>query len=206
MLLIEVMKSWILLAAALCASAASAETLSQNERDRAMSALHASRKSLLDSVAGLSVKQLAYKPGPDRWSVAEVVEHLAETETMLFEMVSKKLMASPPAPEKKDLAKGNDQSVVDMFTSRANRAEAPPPVRPTGRFKTIEDALSAFKERRAHTILYAEKTPDDLRAHFAEGFGKPVDAYQILLGIAGHTNRHVAQIQEVKAAEGFPKK
>jgi hypothetical protein len=35
--------------------------------------------------------------------------------------------------------------------------------------------------------------------------GREQDAYQLILVIAGHTERHVAQIDEVKADPRYPK-
>ena len=68
------------------ASPAFAETLTQGERERAMSELHATRKQFLDSVAGLSDAQWNFKPSPDVWSVAEVAEHIAISEDMIFKL------------------------------------------------------------------------------------------------------------------------
>src|SRR5438045_3372548 len=62
------------------AAPAFGETLTQGERERAMSELHATRKQFLDSVAGLSDAQWNFKPAPDVRSVAEVAEHIAVSE------------------------------------------------------------------------------------------------------------------------------
>ena len=43
--------------------------MTQEERDFAMSSLHASRKLFLDAIAGLSDAQWKFKPAPDRWSI-----------------------------------------------------------------------------------------------------------------------------------------
>jgi hypothetical protein len=197
-----------LLAAAILGAAGStfAQPLTQGERDFAMSALHASRKSLNDAVAGLSAKQLSYKAAPDRWSVAEVVEHLAETEVFLFELSTKKALGFPADPSKQELVKGKDKDVMAQFASRATKVEAPPPVRPTARYANFAATLAAFEQRRAATIQYVEKSPDPLRLHFIDFGGNPIDAYQILLGIAGHTDRHVDQIREIRNTPGFPKR
>jgi hypothetical protein len=50
---------------------------------------------------------------------------------------------------------------------------------------------------------YAGKTSDDLRAHAVPEWG--VDAYQCLLEISTHEQRHILQIREIKANPGFPK-
>ena len=57
-----------------------------------------------------------------------------------------------------------------------------------------------------HLDVYKRQTQDPLREHF---FKHPVlgdlDAYQWILLISAHTERHVNQILEVKASPGFPK-
>jgi hypothetical protein len=48
-------------------------------------------------------------------------------------------------------------------------------------------------------------TDEDLRMHVGKmPFGK-IDAYQMVLMIAAHTNRHTQQLNEVKADPNFPK-
>ena len=65
--------------------------------------------------------------------------------------------------------------------------------------------VAAFRERRGKTIDYASKTKDDLRARVGDSPIGPLDAYQWLLFIAGHSERHLAQLREVKADPKFPK-
>src|SRR5712672_1484573 len=74
------------------ASPAFGETLTQVERERAMSELHATRKQFLDSVAGLSDAQWNFKPSPDVWSVAEVAEHIAVSEDTILKLVTDQVM------------------------------------------------------------------------------------------------------------------
>jgi hypothetical protein len=56
----------------------------------------------------------------------------------------------------------------------------------------------------ATMLAYATTTIDDLRAHTVPEWG--VDAYQCLLEISTHEQRHILQIREIKAAPGFPKR
>jgi len=185
-----------------------AEPLAQRERDYAMSALHASRKALHDAVATLSEAQWKFKAAPGRWSIAEITEHVADTEPFLFGY-QQMLLKQPAKPALKELAKGNDEAILKAVTSREQKAQAPPQLAPKSKYAAPAQALAAFNAERLKTIRYAESSPDPMRDHLAENFGpsgKPMDAYQFLLMLAAHTDRHVAQINEVKAAAGFPKK
>jgi uncharacterized damage-inducible protein DinB len=187
------------------ASPSAPATLTPQERDAALKQFETTRDNFLKSIAGLSQKQWAFKPAPDRWSVAEVAEHIAVSESAIFGLVQK-LMASPAAPEKRDLVKGKDQMILERVPDRSHKAQAPEFLRPTGRWATEAELAKAFEDSRAATMEYIRTTNDDLRDHF---FDHPVfgtmDGYQWLLLISSHSARHTAQIEEVKADPNFPK-
>lgn len=189
------------------AQGAVAEGPTKGERERGMSELHATRKMFLDAVAGLSNAQWDFKPSPTTWSVAECAEHIAISEDTLFELVTKKVMASPAAPEKRAEVTPNDAKVLKGFADRSSKFQAPESLRPARRWATKEELIAHFKESRDRTIRYLETTQDDLRVHFAPHpvFGL-MDGYQWLLGIAAPSDRHTQQILEVKANPAFPKK
>jgi hypothetical protein len=183
-----------------------AEPLSRNERNRAMSELHATRKAFLDATTGLSAAQWNYKPGTDRWSVGEIAEHLTLTEDGLFQMVTQKLMQTPADPAKRESVKGKDKTVLEMVPDRSTRVEAPEPFRPTGKWSDRQALIEEFKKRRDRTIEYVDTTNDELRLHFAPlGAMGDLDGYQYILMMAAHTWRHLDQMKEVKAAPGYPK-
>ena len=57
-------------------SFAQTTALTQAERDAALSQLQRTHDAFVKSISGLSIKQWTFKPAPDRWSVAEVAEHI----------------------------------------------------------------------------------------------------------------------------------
>jgi hypothetical protein len=181
-------------------------TLTPEERESALKSFQTTRDNFLKSIAGLSQKQWTFKPGPDRWSVAEVAEHITVSESSLSGLVEQKIMMSPAAPEKREQVKGKDEMILQRVPDRSHKAQAPEFLRPTGRWTTEADLTKAFEESRKATIDYIRTTNDDLRDHF---FDHPVfgtlDGYQWLLLISSHSARHTAQIEEVKADPNFPK-
>ncbi len=182
------------------------EALTQGERDRAMSSLHASRKLFLDSVAGLSSDQWTFKPGPDRWSIADCAEHIALSEDFLMSMIKDKILASPaPAAKKTDRTK--DERIEAVLTDRSHKAQAPEPLRPSHKFASPQDAVDHFRKARDANIKWIETTNADLRDHLAES--RPLgdlDAYQWVLYMSAHTMRHTEQINEVKESPNYPKR
>lgn len=178
-------------------------SLTEGERTAAISLLQRTRADLLTSVAGLTPAQLTWKADSSRWSIAQCVEHITLAEIGIF-MQQQGAMQAPADPARRAEVKLTDEQVVQYLTNRKGKAEAPAIIRPTGRFPTVEAALQAFGQQRDKTIAYVQTTPDDLRTHYWKHFIGLVDAYQTILLLAAHSERHRLQIEEVKATLAFP--
>jgi len=198
------MKTVSLLCATLVVGAgAFGQTLTQADRDKAVQYLQQTRDTVVEAVKGLSDAQMKFKAAPDRWSVAETLEHIAKSEDLIFQNVVNQVMKAPAGPADRDTAK-IDSMVLAMVPDRSHKAQAPPPLVPKGEW-TPAETLEHFQASRAKTIAFLESTPD-LRAHVADSpIGQPLDAYEWLLFIGAHSERHTKQILEVKADPNFPK-
>ncbi|OLC88892.1 MAG: hypothetical protein AUH88_00130 [Acidobacteria bacterium 13_1_40CM_4_61_5] len=183
--------------------AAFGQALTQADRERSVKYLQQTRDGVVGATKGLSEAQMKFKPAPDRWSVAETLEHIALAEDFLLQNISEKIMKAPPGSTDRDTAK-IDAMVLAMIPDRSHKAQAPPPLVPTSRW-TPAETLDHFLKSRAKTIGFLESTPD-LRNHVADSpLGQPLDAYEWLLFIGAHSERHTKQILEVKADPNFPK-
>lgn len=180
--------------------------LTTEEREAALKSLQATHDAFLKSIAGLSEKQWKFKPAPDRWSVAEVAEHIAVSESTIFGMVQGKVMTSPATPEKRAEVAGKDEIILTKVPDRSRKAQAPEFLKPTNRWATEAELTKAFEDSRKATMDYVRTTNDDLRDHFGpHPLLGPLDAYQWILLISAHSERHTKQIEEVKADPNFPK-
>jgi len=180
-----------------------AQTLSPADRDRAVQYLEQTRDGVVAATKGLSEAQLKYKSAPDRWSVADTLEHIAVSEDFLLANVKNNVMKAPAGPADRDTAK-IDASVLAVIPDRSRKAQAPPELVPKGRW-TPSEALDHFLKSRAETIAFLQATPD-LRQHVTDSpFGQKLDAYEWLLFIGAHSERHTKQIVEVKSDANFPK-
>jgi hypothetical protein len=191
------------------ATALLAGPLTQSDRDRALSELQTSQKQFVDAIAGLSPAQWTYKAGPDRWSIAEVAEHIIAAEDYIGALVTKQIMGSPADPAKAEHRdpeiKKMDEGFLAGLRDRSHKANAPGEIAPKGIYKTPGEAAAAFQAARDKTLAYVRTTNDALREHFATPFpGFEMDGVQGLLMIAGHNERHVLQMQEVKESPGYP--
>jgi len=188
----------------LLAATAFGQTLTQADRDRGLQSLEQTRDGVVAAVKGLSDAQMKFKPAPDRWSVAETLEHITLAEDFLFQNITNNIMKAPAGAADRDTAK-IDAFVLSAIPDRSHKAQAPEPLRPTGRW-TPAETLDHFVQSRAKTIAFLQSTPD-LRAHVVNGppLNQPLDAYDWLLFISAHSERHTKQILEVKADPNFPK-
>lgn len=185
-------------------AAAQAQTLTSADRDKAMQYLESTRQGVVDATKGLSPAQWNFKAGPDKWSVAEVTEHIAAAEDYIRGMVVEKVMAAPARPAGEDVA-AIDAMVVQAIPDRSQKKQAPEPLKPTNRFGSPDGSLKHFLESRTTTEDFLTKTTD-LREHAADSpLGKKLDGYEWVLFIAAHSERHTKQILEVKSDPNFPK-
>lgn len=189
----------------LASSAPIAEEISSQERAKLVQYLTKTRDQVLEETTKLSAAQWSFKPAPDRWSVGEVVEHLALAEAFIFDMQQKTVAGATATPDQRAAAQGRDEMILKRIPDRTQKANAPEPIQPNQRLGSRADVLAAFKERRAKTIEYANKTSDDLRGRVGDSPLGPLDAYQWLLFMGAHSERHLGQIREVKAHAQFPK-
>jgi DinB superfamily len=188
-----------------CSTATSlhAQELSQAEKDRAVQYLEKTKQGVLDATKGLTEAQWNFKPGPDRWSIAQCLEHIAAAEDYIRGMDAEKVMAAPAVPGRD--TKKTDDAVIAMVPDRSQKAQAPEPLVPTNRFGSPDGSLKHFVESRAKTEDFVKTTPG-LRDHAVDSpMGAKLDGYEFVLLIAAHSERHTKQILEVKADPNYPK-
>jgi uncharacterized damage-inducible protein DinB len=182
---------------------AHAATLTETDKRKGLAQLERTRAGVVEATKGLSPSQWNFKPGPDRWSVAEVVEHIAVVEEFLLENTSQKVMKAPAGNADRDYAR-TDELVLTAIADRTKRVQAPEPVVPKGRWSP-QESLGRFLKVRQRTVEFLKSTPD-LRDHVVDSpLGQPLDAFQWLLYISAHSDRHTKQMLEVKADPNFPK-
>ena len=173
-------------------------TLSAEERTLLVQLLTGSADRFLDSIDEVPAGMWAAKPRDGGWSVAECAEHVALTEEWIRNLINGQVLASDPVPDKPRQA--DNEAVVRTIRDRTTRIRTYDFLEPRGRWKTPGDIADEYRAKRGETIEWVEHTADPLHFHFAPmpGLGE-LDAYQWLLLLAAHTDRHVAQIEETKA-------
>jgi hypothetical protein len=171
---------------------------SSDDKNEILRLLEDSRRELHAAVAGLSDAQAATAPEPERWSVLECLEHVIAVEQVFLGRLKDAAEADAPAADKE-----REAALLARVVDRANRAQAPEPVRPSGRFRNLSDALESYNAARTDTLRFVEENHSSLypRAIAHARFGA-LNGYEYVLLICGHGRRHTAQILETRAAVG----
>ena len=167
--------------------------------------LRDSARVFVDSVAGLSPPQLAFRPAPDRWSIAETAEHVILAEVGSSKLMRGRMIRESTPADLLAATAGGDERIDGRLLVRAGVLPAPDFVMPTGRWPTAVEMVDVFHESRQATITFLSTTPLDLATYAAPhpALG-PLTGLQWAYFLVRHCLRHVDQIDEVKATAGYP--
>jgi len=178
----------------------------EKDREFALKYANDTRDDFVKQLTGLSDSQLNFRAAEGRWTIGEIAEHIIVTENALRGMIMDGAMKSP-VPAGKDDFRMNDVAVILAITNRQQKFNAPEQIRPNGRWKTTAELLANFDFSRKQTIDSMKSVKDDMRSHFMNTplIGR-TDAFQGFLFMIGHSERHLAQLKEVKAEAKYPAK
>lgn len=157
---------------------------------------------LSNAVESIPRDQREKKPSPDRWSVAEVIEHLSIVETRIGRVFDAKLAEARTAGavrEERDSTPVVGSIDMDRVLDRSRRLTAAEASLPSGKLDA-DAAWSALE--RARTALR-----DSVRAADGVALGEivqphpvlgPINLYQWIAFVGGHEARHAAQVMELR--------
>jgi uncharacterized damage-inducible protein DinB len=170
--------------------------MAPKERSEIVENLERSRQQFLAVVAGLTEEQAKLRPGPERWSVLDCVEHVTTVEERFLGWLQASQKLDEPRVDKE-----KEATLTARLPDRSTRVKAPEAVLPSGRFTTLEQALEQFNAGRNRSVQFAEDRCDDLYCLAGEHprFG-PLNGVEFMIIIAGHSLRHGEQIRETRAA------
>jgi DinB family protein len=186
-------------------------TLQPAEIDQAVQCFAQAREHVRNVTTGLSEAQWRFKTAPDRWCIAEILEHMVLTQERVFGRVTNLLSQSPAPPPDRDHSQ-IDRVVLEKLPDRSIKAKAPEFIEPTGQLNPA-DAFERMDTNYRRLTEYVQSTPG-LREHIldapplrivTEGAYTTMDGYQWALTVARHDERHVQQIMEVKQHPDFPR-
>lgn len=173
---------------------------SETDRKYLLTNLIRSRDELIAETKGLTTQQYSFHESPDRWSINEVVEHLALYELVFDNEINKALRQG-----KRNLPAKADSTFLNfiMQYQKHYTLEYSKPfsfTMPMG-LNSLENNLAWFNKMRNESIAYVGSTPDDLKAYFND-WG---NIHQIYIYTFGHIDRQLRQIRKIKQHSGYPK-
>jgi uncharacterized damage-inducible protein DinB len=164
--------------------------------------LDSERTELFEAVELVPTELRDQPPGPGRWSVAQVLQHLVIIEKRIGTGTTKwvgEAVAGGLGPELETSSVLNSLD-LEMIADRSSRRNAPEEVRPNGDLDAAS-AWTALEQTRA--ALRAGVLPGDglalaevIQTHPVLG---PINLYQWLLFVGSHEVRHTAQVREIAA-------
>jgi hypothetical protein len=176
--------------------------------DRALLTQHLSRTRdlLLNEISSLRVDQWMFRPDEETWSIAECADHVLTIERRIFSMVSKVMQAAPPDPARGAQVQHKTSKLLAAVPARETRVKVPAGIENHTHSATPEDFIPPFEERRALVLRYVAETQDPVHDRVSPHIVfNDLDGCQWLLMIALHSQRHAAQMAEVKAHPRYPK-
>lgn len=152
--------------------------LSFEQKSNATEYLTSTRDNLLSALGGLSDSEWDFKPAVDRWSIAEIVEHVVLVENRVHALIG--AMTDAPSAEPDRIDSQVDEFVLAEVPRRFTKVQAPLQVQPSGRWNPAE-TLERFLGSRTQTLQLLDAAPA-LRGHVVRHpiFG-PWDGYQWIL-------------------------
>jgi DinB superfamily len=176
-----------------------------SEVRRLIDAAVAARDRVVRTVEGLSPAQAAFRPAPDEWSITENVEHLAIVEVRYANRIwaaADGMRSGRPISQAEPIHRG--RSIEEIVATWGPRLQAPEEARPrlggplafwVAALRNGAGLVAALEGALAGLDL------DTLMVPHAAG---PLDARQRLGLVRLHLEMHLAQIQGVTRAPGFP--
>jgi DinB superfamily len=166
--------------------------------DALLALLDRERAAFLAQVERVPGALQARRLAPDRWSVAEIVEHVARIDRGVGKLIALRSAQPVPATPEQLAAARLTPEMIARVRSRAERVEAPERVRPTGTLSP-EDALEQLANARAAlkaAFLAADPSVLDGGVHPHPVIG-PVTIRGWVELAAHHDARHAQQIAEL---------
>jgi DinB superfamily len=172
------------------------------DRQYTLDNMRRTRDELVKETENLTPAQWAFRDSAHRWSIAQVVEHLALWEIIWAREIG---MGCRSKPQPELNATSRPDSYYSDFIMEDKQHTASDFSVPTG-FMTGKDNLTFFLRGRDQAIKFVETTKFDMRAQFElVNTPNPRNMHQVLIYQWGHVDRHLKQIRKLKAHKNYPK-
>jgi hypothetical protein len=158
------------------------------------------------AVSGLNDAQVQFRLAEDEWTIAEIAEHIGIVNGG-FLRITYKLLKQAESAGAPPLAGLSLSYVLLDAEGRQNPARFPAPeiVRPKGG-QAVADSLAKITQNWADFQIVRPRleAADCSQPKFPHPAVGEINAYQWLIVMGEHLDRHCGQIERLKAAPGYP--
>lgn len=169
--------------------------LTTKERHTLVTELKSSKNDFLNSVEGLSTKQLNFKIGKNGLSLKDCVYKLISIENNLW-MATKASLKQETTSVKKTMP--DDEALYSFAQQKNFQCNEL-------KFENIEKALKFYKDQRNEMLRYVHTSTENVRAHVGKTCIGNFDAYQLILLNTFFSKYYTQQIEKLKTDPNFPK-
>src|SRR5271156_3049884 len=156
--------------------------MNEAELKKHLDAAEKSPKEIAAAVSGLPDKTLRYKPSPEKWSVLEILGHLADIEIVYGYRLRQMLAAAKPvmAPIQ-----------VDAWARSLNYLSSPP-----------SELVAFYGLGRHHNLrlLRSLKASDLSKSAYHPELQREITVADLVERMGGHGAGHLQQIEKLKTA------
>lgn len=163
------------------------------------SANNAIRERFISTATGITTSEAAALPDGEKWSLAELVEHIALVNGAMCQICTKLMTKS----QDEGNASTGKYEISDSFIEKAagiadKKLEAPDFVRPEGG-KSIQASMAVIEgnNEKLQSLLPLFEAYDGNTHKFPHPFFGDLSAVEWLLLIGRHEGRHTAQIERI---------
>jgi len=152
--------------------------------------------AMLGTVEGVSEVAFLHKSSADKWSIAEVIEHVISVETGIMGNLQR--LGAAPGEKTLDTPPTTEE-IISRSADRTDLAISPAQFIPKGVFSDKSEAIVAFQNHRATVTQFVGTTTLPLQ-HIS--FPHPrlglFNGENWLAFMVGHCQRHINQIDMIK--------
>jgi uncharacterized damage-inducible protein DinB len=185
-------------------SAQEAKLWTESDRKYLIDNLVRTKNELISAANNLTEQQWRFKECPEKWSINQVVEHIAIYELMFQRQITQTL-ASGARPELNKLAKADStylKYVLDPTPRLTTEFTKPFTYADPMGLNDGENNMAWFLKMRNESIAYLQTTPDDLRSFYLTT--ERPNVHQLYLWTFGHVDRALRQINRIKQDSHYP--
>lgn len=189
----------------LCSYSQEVKQWTETDRQYLLANLIRSKEELIKETKDLTKQQWSFKESPDRWSINQVVEHIAIWELLLDHEISRALTEGPK-PELYKTAKADSIFLGFIMEEKPHISiEYTKPFTytvPMG-LNDLQNNMTWFLKMRDESIAWIEMAKEELRSYNLKT-GSP-NIHQRYITLFGHSDRHLRQIRKIKQHPNYPK-